>query len=288
MRRNLVIAFVMVATVLSVVPNVRAQGGGFFSIHCELSHRAKDDPIVFPGDFGAAHLHDFFGNRSTDADSRRRTMVNKASTCGLSADTAGYWTPTLLDADGNPVPIRTVLIYYRSADGVSVRPFPRNFKIIAGGDTTNPPAPSRSQLSLSWACGDTAPYMEAPLDCTGTGYPVTAHVHFPECWDGENKDSNDHRSHMVFGTPECPDGYVAMPRLRVHVKYETMNAEGFMLSSDLQLGTPSGQSFHADFWNTWQQPALRFLVDHCTNAGRACNDVTDAELAAMGFDPETV
>ncbi|HYG71594.1 MAG TPA: hypothetical protein VEC15_04815, partial [Actinomycetota bacterium] len=79
-----------------------------------------------------------------------------------------------------------------------------------------------------------------------------------------------------------------VPRLRIHVKYETQDAQGFMLSSDIQLGKPSGETLHADFWNTWNQPALRFLVDRCTNAGMACNDMTDAKLEAMGFDPASV
>jgi hypothetical protein len=41
--------------------------GASFAVRCDFSHRASDDPIVHPGDPGAAHSHDFFGNRSTDA-----------------------------------------------------------------------------------------------------------------------------------------------------------------------------------------------------------------------------
>jgi hypothetical protein len=288
MRRYLMVALVVVGTLASLIPTARGggQGGGFFSIHCELAHRAQDDPIVFPGQPGAAHEHDFFANRSTDAGSKRRTMLDRRSTCGLSLDTAGYWAPTLLDADGNPVAIREVLIYYRS-DGAVVEPFPKNLKILAGGDTTNPPAPSRAQHSLSWACGDTAPYTESPPDCSGSGYPVTAHIHFPDCWNGVKTDSTDHRAHMVYGTPDCPAGYVQVPRLRMHIKYETMDADGFMLSSDIQLQQPSGHTLHADFWNTWRQKALRFLVAHCLNSGKSCNDMTDAKLKGMGFDPAT-
>lgn len=283
MRRSVTVTFVLLLLMLSMAPSAAAGGGGFFNIHCEFSHRAKDDPIVHPGDPGAGEQHDFIGNRSTDAFSKRRTMVGARTSCDLSADTSAYWTPTLLDDAGNPVPILEVLVYYRAAENTVVQPFARNLKIITGGDTTDPPAPSRSQMSLSWACGDTAPYTASPPNCTGTGWYVSAHVHFPDCWDGQNKDSEDHRSHMVFGTPECPPGWVAVPRLRLHVKYDVIDARGFMLSSDIMLGTPSGHSLHADFWNTWDQSALRFLVDRCVNAGQACSEMTDAKLRAMGF-----
>jgi hypothetical protein len=36
-----------------------------------------------------------------------------------------------------------------------------------------------------------------------------------------------------------------------------------------------GQSLHADFWNTWDLAAMRFLVRRCLNRGRACTEMTD-------------
>jgi hypothetical protein len=283
MRRRAVLAFLVSAVLVGGAPASRAAvGGGFFNIRCTLSHRSMDDPIVYPDQPDASHMHNFFANRSTNAYSTPKTMRAAKTTCALSKDTSGYWSPTLYDTNGDPVPVKKVLVYYRSASGMTVQPFPRNLKIIAGGDTKNPPAPSRSQDSLSWACGDTAPYTTSPPDCTGTGENVTAHVHFPDCWDGQHLDSDDHRSHMQFGTPECPDGWVAVPRLRLHIEFDVVDAVGFTLSSDTADMDP-GQSLHADFWNTWSQPALRFLVRHCVNRGGSCSQMTDHKLARMGF-----
>ena len=88
---------------------------------------------------------------------------------------------------------------------------------------------------------------------------------------------------MTFGTPECPQGYVAVPRLRLHIDYSVQNAEGYTLSSDMADMVP-GQSLHADFWSTWRdQDALRFLVHHCLNGGLSCSKMTDRKLAEMGF-----
>ncbi|MFB3737377.1 MAG: DUF1996 domain-containing protein [Candidatus Velamenicoccus archaeovorus] len=282
-RKRVTTIVVALAATLLPAPPAHAVGGGFFNIRCTLSHRSHDDPIVYPGTRGAAHLHEFFANESTAYDSTRRTMVKAKTTCALSFDTSGYWVPALLDPNGDPVPVDKLLVYYRSASGMSVRAFPGNLKIVAGGDTLDPPAPSRSQHSLSWACGDTEPYTPSPPDCTGTGEHVSAHIHFPDCWDGERRDSSDHRSHMTFGTPECPPGWIAVPRLRLHIEYAVTDAEGFRLSSDMPDMGP-GQSLHGDFWNTWRDlSALRFLVRRCLNAGASCSKMTDAKLADMGF-----
>ncbi|HET9725049.1 MAG TPA: DUF1996 domain-containing protein [Actinomycetota bacterium] len=278
----LTLALLTLAALVPAVPAARA-GDGFFNIRCERSHESHDDPIVYPGVAGAAHLHEFLANTSTAFDSTFTSMTDAKTTCALSKDTSGYWIPALLDTSGQPVPIRKVLIYYRAKSEVKVRAFPANLKVITGGDTTNPPAPSRSQNSLSWACGDNAPYVESPPDCSGTGYHVSAHIHFPDCWDGEHRDSADHRSHMAFGTPECEAGWIAMPRLRLHVEFDVTNAEGYTLASDMGEMMP-GQSLHADFWSTWKdRKALRFLVGHCLNDGRSCSQMTDRKLRRMGF-----
>ncbi|HEU4527398.1 MAG TPA: DUF1996 domain-containing protein [Actinomycetota bacterium] len=282
MRRAAALALLTLAALVPAIPAAQADDG-FFNVRCEQSHRSHDDPIVFPGQEGVAHLHEFLANETTAFDSTFRSMTRAKTTCALSRDTSGYWIPALLDGNGDPVPVRKVLIYYRAKSEVRVRAFPANLKMIAGGDTANPPAPSRSQRSLSWACGDTRPYAASPPDCSGTGENVTAHIHFPDCWDGERRDSADHRSHMGWGTPECERGWIAMPRLRLHVEFDVRNAAGFTLSSD-EAGDAPGRSLHADFWNTWKdQKALRFLVNRCLNGGRSCSQMTDRKLRRMGF-----
>lgn len=284
LRTALVLTLLTPAALLPGAPPAHAVGGGFFSVRCDLSHRSHDDPIVFPGERGATHLHDFFSNRSTAYDSTRTSMTRARTNCELSKDTSGYWAPALLDRGGDRVSVDKILVYYRSAADTKVQAFPRNLKIVTGGDTRDPPAPSRSQHSLSWACGDTKPYSASPPDCSGTGLNVTAHIHFPDCWDGEHRDSEDHRSHMRFGTPECRRGWVAVPRLRLHIEYAVSNADGYTLSSDMP-DMAAGQSLHADFWSTWKdQAALRFLVRRCVNGGRECSKVTDSTLAEMGFE----
>src|SRR5262249_55676714 len=108
---------VLVATGLSVLSfhGVRAANGhgGLFSVSCKPSHTVADDPIVYPGQPGASHLHEFFANRSTSAASTYVSMLSAATTCALSGDTAAYWTPALFSPNGSRVPATSVLIYYR-------------------------------------------------------------------------------------------------------------------------------------------------------------------------------
>ena len=55
---------------------------GAFREPCNFSHMAFDDPIVFPGQPGAAHLHTFIGNDGTNALSTGDSLTGSGnSTC---------------------------------------------------------------------------------------------------------------------------------------------------------------------------------------------------------------
>ena len=44
---------------------------------CDYSHSLKDDPIVYPGQPGVSHLHDFYGNTTTNAYSTIASLLAK-------------------------------------------------------------------------------------------------------------------------------------------------------------------------------------------------------------------
>lgn len=257
---------------------VRASvGGGVFSVKCDFSHSAQVDPIVAPGVAVTLsdHEHDFFAARSVSSDSTIDSMHFGGTTCPLSVDTAGYWIPSLYK-NGQKVEPLYAFIYYRAPQDVAVTPFPADLRIIAGGDTRTPPAPSRPQLSLSWACSDSSPFFSRPSNCGSR--KIKAHIHFPECWDGVNLDSANHRSHLAYASGRtCPSTHpVLLPRLSLHITYGIQNGTGATLSSD--HAAPGGTQLHADFWNTWNQEFLEFLVVTCLNTGRSCRRMTDEKL----------
>ena len=75
-----------------------------FIENCRFSHRAPDDPIVFPGKLGASHDHTFVGNRTTNASSTFGSLRSGATTCMRTDDTAAYWVPTLYQGANAVVP----------------------------------------------------------------------------------------------------------------------------------------------------------------------------------------
>src|SRR5829696_6336889 len=88
-----------------------AQAPTGFSASCPFSHRAADDPVVHPGAPGASHVHDFYGNRSTDSESTVESLRARATTCTPKADRSAYWTPRLKHR-GRAVRPRRARFYY--------------------------------------------------------------------------------------------------------------------------------------------------------------------------------
>jgi hypothetical protein len=257
----LLTATVFMATALIAVLSsngARAAGsGGEFFTHCAEVKQKQVDPIVAPG-LASAHMHEFFGNTSTDANSTFASMQGAGSTCSLADDTAGYWVPTLIAPNGATVVADSANAYYRSGTFSHVEAFPPDLRMVAKGH-------------YFYSCGNTGSGSPIPVDC-GQKY-VHASVVFPQCWNGQAVDSADHISHMTYDTVHHCGG-VGVPRLTLVVRYPVHDARGYGLSSDAGSGVTDGRSMHADFWNTWQQAELQAEIDVCINAGRKCHQVT--------------
>ena len=248
-----------------------ASNFGSMLVVCKSSHTKTDDPIVFPDQPGAAHRHDFFGNTSTDAFSTTASLLGKPTTCSRPGDTAAYWTPTVLNNGRRVVPDR-VIAYYRTSrirDIASIRPFPRGLKMIAGSATATASNPQPTRIT-NWNCGDgVTGTAKVPASCPSK--PLRLRVEFPNCWNGRNLDSADHKSHMAYagvnGARGCPASHpVAVPSLSLNFRWKISGSlSGVRLSSE---GVYSG---HADLWNSWNQRVQAQLVRDCLNAGRVCN-----------------
>jgi Domain of unknown function (DUF1996) len=228
---------------------------------CRFSHRAPDDPIVFPGQAGASHDHSFVGNRTTSAFSTYGSLRSGGTTCMRPADTAAYWVPTLYQGYAEVRPLGAT-IYYRRATLDEVRPFPDNFRMIAGDAQATSPQGGRVTF---WSCGvlsGVRPSSEVPTCPQTRGSFLRLHVRFPNCWDGRSLDSADHRSHVAYSMRgACPSTHpVELPAIALIYRYPTRGGEGFSLASGGQF------SAHGDFLNAWKPNALRKLVDRCLNA----------------------
>lgn len=232
---------------------------------CKFSHRKADDPIVFPGRPGLSHGHTFVGNESTDAFSTPKSLRAASTTCDRAEDTAAYWAPTLL-VDNQPVTPVEATVYYRRRTIQRVRAFPQGLEMVAGDSHSMAP---QSLRVTWWDCGDragVAPSSTVPTCPDARGSSLRLHVRFPDCWNGRQLDSPDHKSHMAYSSRGRCDALhaVAVPSLSITMQYPVAGGVGVELSS---MGQFSG---HADFVNAWQQGELERLVDYCLNALRIC------------------
>src|SRR3954470_14743764 len=127
------LTLLLAAAGLAVPASAQAVSGGQFSLACSYHHMLMDDPIVFPGQAGMSHSHDFAGAASTSAASTNASLLNGGTTCSRPLDHSAYWVPTMLQ-DGQPGRARGFPASYRSSgcDGRVVKPFPKGLRIIAG------------------------------------------------------------------------------------------------------------------------------------------------------------
>jgi hypothetical protein len=243
-------------------PSGPFNGVNFISV-CRFSHRAPDDPIMYPGRPGVSHDHSFVGNTSTDASSTLASLHKAGTTCQRRGDTAAYWMPTLYVA-GTPVPPSQATIYYQRAASKPLRPFPQGLKMIGGNSMAQRP---QSLLVTFWDCGDLVdvPRSSAMPTCP-SGSSLRLRVNFPDCWNGRSLDSANHKSHMAYSVGgRCPRRHpVAVPALSVVYRYPTTGGPNAVLASGGQY------SGHADFVNAWNQRTLAALVSKCLNRLRHC------------------
>jgi hypothetical protein len=230
----------------------RLHDGIFLSV-CLPSHVAKDDPIVHPGEPGASHEHEFFGNTTTDANSTYASLRAGDTTCRIAADTAAYWVPTLY-ADGQRIaPLKVNAYYLRGVRAGRLVPFPAGLKVIAGDSHATT---AQSRAVTGWRCsGIQLVLTTEPAACPAGSHNVLV-IRFPDCWNGKDLDSADHQSHMAYRVRgACPAGFpVQVPRLALNVHYQLSSVTNLTLSSG------SLRSVHADFFNAWNQTALARLV----------------------------
>ena len=259
---------------------VSASDIGSFRITCDFSHMAFDDPIVYPGQPGKSHLHSFFGNTGTNANSTESSLASTGnSTChGGTANRSAYWVPAIVDTgDGTPVRPRTIIVYYKTGyDGVrpsDIHPMPPGLRMISGDPNRNGPVDAPAHFTcLGPNTNVSSPYI--PGSCA-PGNEIWVTVIFPQCWDGVNLDSPDHRSHMASAHDGCPASHpVALPQVAFNIIYPVTSADAikrWRLSSDMyDASKPGGYSLHGDWFNGWRPDIMQAWINNCDRSTTDC------------------
>jgi hypothetical protein len=245
---------------------------GQFVAECDFSHSAPVDPIVFPGQPGASHLHDFFGSRTVDANSTGASLVGSETSCDLAADSASYWSPAVF-VDGQKVDPVVATAYYRAAvgvDGSQVVTFPTGLAMIAGDQSSSEPQPTEI---VGWACGGSSRRKsEIPVCASDT--PLRLEITFPDCWNGVDLDVPGHRRHLHYSqNGSCPSSHpVTLPQLTFAVTYPLWGE-----ISGLRLASGEAYTAHADFLNGWDPKRLETEVELCIRRDVVCG-ISDGRI----------
>lgn len=230
---------------------------GAFRTRCDMSHFNRDDSLVYPGQVGRAHLHMYFGNTGSNANSTPESIRTSGnSTCrGGIANRSTYWVPAVIDtASGDVVRMAYADVYYKTGYlGVrneDVKPLPQGLRMIAG-DMTRSTAPPEETF-FRFACGGRHG-SSMPTGCTSGTVEIS--ISFPQCWDGRNLSAPDQKSHMAYASKGCPASHpVALPEIAYIMHFEIpagSNTSNWRLASDNYVGGRGGYSMHADWINGW-------------------------------------
>lgn len=256
------------ATAIVVQQNAPVKGE--FRSECATSHRGPDDPVLFPGQPSATQLHDFLGNRTTNATSTEESLLGGMTNCTPEADKSAYWISTLYQ-DGQPVaPERVVVLYQGITTPEKAVAPPAGLRYLVGNSQARGP---EDNPAARWSCTG-LPELHRTFPVCPPGTKLETRLDFPTCWDGTQLDSTNHRDHLVYAAgATCPDSHPeALPRVSMVVTYP-VNGPGVTLAGLRDgLRQIDGPAFtvRGGFLNAWEPGELERRVTDCVNTGRVC------------------
>lgn len=252
---------------------------GAFRTACQWTHMSPDDPIVYTYQAGKSHLHTFFCNPDVNANTTPENLRSggRSNAIGGTVNMSGYWVPTMLDSYKNPIKPLSANFYYKTGyNGVvpaSVQPFPEGLVMLTGNMHNTDP--TKLWPSGRWKCiGTNANHLVGgTIQPCPAGTRLYQEVFFPQCWDGINLDSPDHKSHMKFAKGGCPASHpVPLPEVSFNIIYDVPvgGTQGWHLSSDHDLLYP-GTSNHGDWMNGWKRDIMETWVQNCLQKSKDCH-----------------
>ncbi|MFJ3305280.1 DUF1996 domain-containing protein [Streptomyces sp. NPDC086549] len=296
--------FVDITTVRPNVRNTRKSRGasrGTFTTQCGVNENKlhnSDNIIVAPGvGNGAHHTHDYVGNQDNDAFTSNEEFAAAGTSCRNQGDKSTYYWPVLRlqdgtqefdakklggGAEGNVGRILTasqVTLNFIGSPKGKVVAMPRFLRIITGDAKafTN----GAANANAAWSCtGFENRQLTDKYPVCPEGSSLVRTSKFQSCWDGQNIDSANHRSHVAFADPRtgrCPSGFKAIPQLVQRLVYDvdapSLDDNGQSSPFYAVDGFPEQMhkpiTDHGDFINVFDESLMNRMV-RCINTGRKC------------------
>lgn len=265
---------------------------GAFTTDCGRNENGlfnSDNVIAAPGvSNGAHHKHDYVGNQANNAFASDDDLANGETTCNEQGDKSTYYWPVIRlqngqnegDAnedgggkDGNIGEIQTpseVTLQFEGNATSKVTAMPRFLRIITGDAKAF--VNGDANANASWSCtGFEDRQLKDKYPICPAGSQVVRSFAFQSCWDGQNTDSANHRTHVAFADENgaCQEGFQAIPQLKQRIVYDIPPGPGFAVDSfPEQLHKPITD--HGDFINVFDEDVMNKMVD-CINTGKECN-----------------
>jgi hypothetical protein len=283
----------------AIAPENSTDVVGAFRFICGAGHLSYDDPIVYPGQPGRSHLHQYYGNTTANAYSTFASLRAAGdSTCNnmgndTAANRSAYWMPAMLDGKGNVVLPDYVQVYYKrepldspacdpkspSRAGICIG-IPNGVKFIQGfnmADGSNP-------RPGNFHCGTEAFYnLNGMKSRCAVGSRLGMSINSLKCWNGQ-LDSPDHRSHF---SPEirnestgwvnkCPSTHpYLLPKFTITAFYTIRDGDDldlWSLASDAMYpNLPKGSTLHFDYFEAWDSGVKDMWVNNCIGRKLNCS-----------------
>ncbi|MGY6025232.1 DUF1996 domain-containing protein [Streptomyces spinosirectus] len=291
-----------VAANVQAKPNKSGQAStGTFTTRCGVNankNHNTDNVIVAPGvTNGAHHLHDYVGNQKVNAFATNDSLIQDQTSCQNQGDLSAYYWPVVRVQDGTQdfdqnadgggkegnvgkilTPVQAQIKYVGNPTS-KVTAMPQFLRIITGDakTTTN----GLANANAHWSCTgfENKVQLTEQYPICPQGSNVVRTFAFQSCWDGQNIDSANHRTHVAFADPAsgaCGNGFKAIPQLTMRLVYkitpptlqngQVKNAyavDGF----PEQLHKPSTD--HDDFIAVFKNN-LANKIANCINNGQRC------------------
>ncbi|MFF0032253.1 DUF1996 domain-containing protein [Streptomyces avermitilis] len=293
--------------ITKVQPNVQAKaqtqaGGsaGTFTSSCGVNANKKfntDNVIVAPGvTNGAHHLHDYVGNQSNDAFANNDTFAAAQTSCSNQGDKSSYYWPVVRiqngtqdfdqnndggGKEGNVGQIqqaKQASIKFVGNAKSKVVAMPKFLRIITGDAKTL--TNGLGNANAHWSCTgfENKVQLTEQYPICPQGSSVVRSFAFQSCWDGQNIDSANHRTHVAFADAQgnCANGFKAIPQLTMRLVYNVPAPtieNGQIKNAYAVDGFPEqlhkASTDHDDFINVFDENVMNQMVN-CINTGKKC------------------